>query len=64
MPPLDGSRPSSSWQPGELIRDDQDLPIPAETPPGRYRLVVGMLMPTLVSINDSGPIEVGEVKVE
>ncbi len=65
MPPLDGSRPSSSWQPGELIRDDQDLPIPAETPPGRYRLVVGMYdAQTLVSINDSGPIEVGEVKVE
>ena len=65
MPPLDGSRPSTSWQPGELIRDDQDLPIPADIPPGRYRLVVGMYdAQTLLSINDSGPIELGQVEVQ
>lgn len=64
MPPLDGSRPSSSWQVGELIRDDQDLPIPADIPAGIYRIVVGMYdAQTLVSINDNGPIDVGEVEL-
>jgi hypothetical protein len=64
LPPLEGSRPTSSWQAGELLRDDQDLPIPADTPAGRYRLVVGMYnAATFASINDAGPIAIGEVEV-
>ncbi len=38
--PRRGTRPSSSWTPGELIVDAIQLPIPAETPPGDYRLEV------------------------
>jgi 4-amino-4-deoxy-L-arabinose transferase-like glycosyltransferase len=64
LPPLDGRRPTGSWQPGELLRDDQDLPLPGDLAPGTYRLVVGMYDPaTLVAINDQGPIDVGEVVI-
>ncbi len=63
-PPLDGSRPTSTWQVGELIRDDQDLPLPNTIPAGRYTLLVGMYdATTLISINDSGPTMVGEIEV-
>lgn len=64
LPPLDGALPTTRWQPGELIRDDQDLPIPPTLPPGVYQLVVGMYDPkTLGAINDHGPIDVGVVVV-
>ncbi len=38
--PRRGTRQSSSWTPGELIVDGIQLPIPAETTPGDYRLEV------------------------
>ncbi|NOK60464.1 MAG: phospholipid carrier-dependent glycosyltransferase [Chloroflexi bacterium AL-N1] len=64
VPPLNGSRPTSSWQAGELIRDDQDLPVSGEVAPGTYRLLVGMYDPqTLTPLNDAGPIELGKVVV-
>jgi hypothetical protein len=64
-PPLDGTRPTSDWLPGELLRDDQDLFIPEGVPDGTYRLVVGMYDPqTMAGINDAGPIHVGEVIVK
>ncbi len=34
--------PSTLWQPGEQLRDDHTLTIPAGTPPGVYRLLVGL----------------------
>lgn len=40
--PLEGSLPTSRWPAGQLLRDDQDLAVPATVPPGRYRLAVGM----------------------
>ncbi len=62
LPPLDGSLPTSRWLPDSLIRDDQDLALPQELPPGTYRLVAGMYDPqTLAAINDAGPIDLGEV---
>jgi hypothetical protein len=64
LPPLDGSRPTSGWKIGELIRDDQDLAIPATVPPGHYQLVVGMYdSQTFAAITDGGPIAVGAVEV-
>jgi Dolichyl-phosphate-mannose-protein mannosyltransferase len=63
-PPMDGSRPTSTWSIGELIRDDQDLTLPADIAPGTYSLFVGMYdATTFVSINDAGPIAVGTVEV-
>ncbi len=38
--PLDGDYPTSRWTTGEIVRDRFDYPIPPETPPGRYRLLV------------------------
>jgi hypothetical protein len=64
LPPLEGRRPTSGWRPGELLRDDQDLPLPPNLPPGTYRLVVGMYDPaTLAAITDGGPIDIGTVEV-
>lgn len=63
-PPLDGSRPTSQWKAGELIRDDQDLPLPPTIAPGTYRIVVGMYdAATLAAINEHGPIDVGSITI-
>jgi hypothetical protein len=40
--PVGGSRPTSSWQPGEEITDHHGLALPADLPPGEYRLAVGL----------------------
>ncbi|MEW5959471.1 MAG: hypothetical protein AB1801_17240, partial [Chloroflexota bacterium] len=40
--PLNGQYPTSAWQPGEVVVDDIELPIPAGLAPGDYRLVTGM----------------------
>jgi hypothetical protein len=40
--PVDGFRPTSTWQPGEKVHDNYGLVIPPEMPPGRYRLIAGM----------------------
>ncbi|MCG3209473.1 MAG: hypothetical protein FOGNACKC_03100 [Anaerolineae bacterium] len=40
-PPLAGSYPTSIWSPGERILDPHTLPLPANLPPGSYRLALG-----------------------
>jgi len=40
--PLAGQYPTSHWQPGEIVVDEFDLPLPGELPSGDYRLVTGM----------------------
>src|SRR6185369_12009189 len=44
-PPWQGRFPTSSWRPGTLIVDVNDLPLPSDLPPGDYTLVVGMFDP-------------------
>ena len=44
-PPWQGRFPTSSWRPGTLIVDLNDLQLPATLPPGDYSLVVGMFDP-------------------
>jgi 4-amino-4-deoxy-L-arabinose transferase-like glycosyltransferase len=44
-PPWQGRFPTSSWRPGTLIVDLNDLPLPADLPAGDYTLVVGMFDP-------------------
>ena len=39
--PVGGTRPTSSWQPGETIADNYALLLPNDLPPGRYWLYVG-----------------------
>jgi len=58
--------PSTLWQPGEQLRDDHTLTLPAGAPPGVYRLLVG-----LYSLSADGslqplsePVAVGQVAVK
>jgi len=40
--PANWQRPTSGWQPGEIVLDEHCLDIPPETPSGRYTLFAGM----------------------
>ncbi len=65
--PVGGSRPTSTWQPGEQIVDSYGLPIPFGTPPGVYRLVVAVYEPasgTRLEPADETSMVLGEVVVE
>jgi 4-amino-4-deoxy-L-arabinose transferase-like glycosyltransferase len=63
MPPLEGTRRTPTWQVGERLRDDQDLPIPADTPPGTYRLEVGMYLPESFARLNPEPVYLGPVTI-
>jgi hypothetical protein len=39
--PLNGFIPTSYWPPRQQIADDHSFTLPADAPPGEYRLVVG-----------------------
>lgn len=41
-PPTYGTYPPEAWRPGDLIADFRRLSLPADLPPGTYRLYVGM----------------------
>ena len=43
--PLAGSRPTTTWLPGETIADRLGLWLPLDLPPGEYQLLVGMYEP-------------------
>jgi hypothetical protein len=40
--PVRGTQPTSTWEPGTVVVDPYDLPIPKNTPPGEYALTVGL----------------------
>jgi hypothetical protein len=40
--PVGGTRPTTTWLPGEIIADPYTIPLAPDAPPGRYRLEVGM----------------------
>ncbi|MFH1086388.1 MAG: hypothetical protein V1772_11585, partial [Chloroflexota bacterium] len=40
--PVGGSRPTTTWAPGELLRDNYGLLVPAASPPGAHTLRVGL----------------------
>ena len=40
-PPLMGDYPTTMWAPGEVIADPHPVALPADLPPGQYRLLVG-----------------------
>ena len=44
-PPVAGFRPTDSWHPGELIRDNYGLELPPDLAPGLYRLIAGLYLP-------------------
>jgi hypothetical protein len=42
-PLLDGTRPTSSWRPGEMVSNTVSLPLPADNlAPGSYQLEMGL----------------------
>ncbi len=58
--PVDGTRPTTGWVPGEYIADAHTLLIPADLPPGDYVIEVGLYdagaphMPRLPILDDEG----------
>ena len=40
--PGQGSAPISTWAPGELVLDEYQLKVPADAPPGEYRIEIGL----------------------
>jgi hypothetical protein len=44
--PRYGELDTSKWKPGELLDDDQSLDLPANLPPGRYKILMGVYRPT------------------
>jgi uncharacterized membrane protein len=45
-PPASGARPTTTWQPDEVIVDRRIVAIPADLPAGDYRLLAGLYDPT------------------
>jgi hypothetical protein len=43
-PPVDGFYPTTVWEAGEIVRDQYDLDISPDTPPGPYQIEVGMYL--------------------
>lgn len=43
--PGGGRLPTSGWAPGQVVRDEYRIPLPADLPPGTYQLEVGMYAP-------------------
>lgn len=43
--PVNWTRPTSGWAPGEVILDERMLDIPADAPSGRYSLAAGLYDP-------------------
>jgi hypothetical protein len=57
--------PTTLWQPGERLRDDHSLEIPADAVPGIYRMVAGMYALTEDgSLQPLGePVTLGQIEV-
>ena len=54
--------PSSLWEPDDILEDSHRLALPADLPPGSYRLRVGAyLYPQMAELGE--PLWIGEVKV-
>jgi mannosyltransferase len=40
--PVDGRHPTSVWVPGEVVIDEHILTVPADAPPGEYKILIGL----------------------
>jgi hypothetical protein len=58
--PSQGTRPTSTWSPGERIDDPHTVPLAPEAPPGRYHVIVGWYllatMERLPMVNAQGQV--------
>jgi hypothetical protein len=62
-PPVGGFRPTSSWTPGEVIRDNYGMALPSDLPPGRYHLIAGLYLPASLErlpVSSSDGLEMGD----
>lgn len=70
-PPWQGRFPTSSWRPGTLVVDINDLPLPAGLPAGTYTIMLGMFdpagaihLPTSLAGQPTDAIPAGQVTIE
>jgi hypothetical protein len=65
--PWQGRFPTSSWRPGSLVVDANDVYLPPGMPPGEYRVVMGMYDPATgarpPATRDGVPLPDGQVEV-
>jgi hypothetical protein len=65
-PPVDGFYPTTTWEAGEIVRDQYEVPISPEALPGRYYVVTGMYLVEdgqRLSVTDEGGKVVGDHSV-
>ncbi|MSP12196.1 MAG: hypothetical protein EXR62_04470 [Chloroflexi bacterium] len=70
--PNQGNYPTSTWIPGEAIRDAYEVQLPTDLPPGNYQLITGMyalpstkrLPVTLGGSSQGDTISVGDILVQ
>ncbi|MFP4344663.1 MAG: protein kinase domain-containing protein [Anaerolineales bacterium] len=57
--PANGTNPTDTWRPGEIIIDPHQLTLPPDTPPGTYQIRVGMYTEAgRLQVIDSGETQV------
>jgi len=58
--PVGGSRPTTTWAPGEVVADNYGVLLPEDLPPADYHLVVGIYLPStgerLSVLGDEGEV--------
>jgi hypothetical protein len=62
-PPVDGFYPTTTWEVGEIVRDQYEVPISPEAPSGKYYVVAGMYLSESgqrLSVTDEGGKVVGD----
>ena len=66
--PQDGAARTSTWEPGQVVRDQYTLTVPPDAPPGIYDVAVGLYdkdtYDRLQFNNDDLPIILARVRVE
>ncbi len=67
-PPNGGYTPTSTWLPGQQIRDHHALVLPADLQPDHYRLIAGLYDPNTgerLPVTESGDfVELGNINVQ
>lgn len=66
-PPAQGTRPTSTWAVGEIIRDRHAILVPRQAPSGSYQLRIGFYrlsdLTRLVPLNGGDAVEVGPIEI-
>lgn len=57
---MDGFYPTTGWEAGQIVRDQYDILISPDAPPGEYQIEVGMY---LVETGERLPVVNGEGQI-